>query len=80
MISLTDTTTAAWADPSPPTNYLEALGFTYNNSFKRGLNDPPEITISPGSFTWTEGQLADIMALLRSEPTGSSGGFAWLPA
>ncbi|WP_373205392.1 ABC transporter substrate-binding protein, partial [Mycobacterium marinum] len=80
VISLTDTTTAAWAAPSPPTNYLEALGFTYNNSFKRGLNDPPEITISPGSFTWTEAQLADVMVLLRSDKAAGSGGFAGLPA
>ncbi|MFV1501333.1 serine/threonine-protein kinase [Mycobacterium kansasii] len=80
VITLSDTATTAPMRPSPPTSYLDGLGFTYNTHFQRGPNDPPETALDRDSYSWTAAEMTQVMILIRTDRAAGSGGFAGLPA
>lgn len=79
VINYTDTTTTAAATPSPPSSYLESIGFTYNAHYKRSPGGPPQVPFDINDVDYI-GQRSDVMLLLRTDPAASGGGYAGLPA
>ena len=78
-VNYTGTTTTAAAQVSPPTSYLQGIGFTYSTHYKRGPADPPDVPFDIGDFDYV-GQRSDILLLLRTDPGAGGGGYAGLPA
>ncbi|MEK1285031.1 ABC transporter substrate-binding protein [Mycobacterium ulcerans] len=67
VVNLSDTTTTVATKVSPPTAYLEGLGFAYNVYFKRGPNDPPEVEVDEDSFDWGRAKMTDVMIVIRTD-------------
>lgn len=80
VVSLSDTTTTVATKVSPPTAYLEGLGFAYNVYFKRGPNDPPEVEVDEDSFDWGRAKMTDVMIVIRTDRAAGGGGFGGLPS
>ncbi|WP_101953288.1 serine/threonine-protein kinase [Mycobacterium intracellulare] len=79
VINYTGTTTTAAATPSPPSSYLESIGFTYNPHYKRSPGGPPQVPFNINDVDYI-GQRSDVMLLLRTDPAAGGGGYAGLPA
>lgn len=78
-VNYTGTTTTAAAAPSPPSSYLESIGFTYNTHYKRAPGGPPTVPFNIDDVDYIA-QRSDIMLLLRTDPGAGGGGYAGLPA
>lgn len=79
VINYTGSTTTAAATPSPPSSYLESIGFTYNQHYKRSPGGPPQVPFNINDVDYI-GQRSDVMLLLRTDPAAGGGGYAGLPA
>ncbi|BBY03885.1 serine/threonine-protein kinase [Mycobacterium seoulense] len=79
VVNYTGTTTTAAADPSPPSGYLEGVGFTYNPHYKRSPGGPAEVPFNINDADYIS-QRSDVMLLLRTDPAAGGGGYAGLPA
>lgn len=79
VVNYTGTTTTAAATPSPPSSYLESIGFTYNPHYKRSPGGPPQVPFNINDVDYI-GQRSDVMLLLRTDPGAGGGGYAGLPA
>jgi serine/threonine-protein kinase len=78
-VTYTGTATTAAAAVSPPTTYLQGIGFAYSTHYQRGPADPPDIPFNIDDFDYV-GRRTDIMLLLRTDPAAGGGGYAGLPA
>lgn len=78
-VNYTGTTTTAAATPSPPSSYLESIGFTYNTRYKRAPGGPPTVPFNINDVDYIA-QRSDVMLLLRTDPAAGGGGYAGLPA
>ncbi|EFG79762.1 kinase domain protein [Mycobacterium parascrofulaceum ATCC BAA-614] len=78
-VNYTGTTTTAAATPSPPSSYLESIGFTYNTHYKRSPGGPAQVPFNINDVDYIA-QRSDVMLLLRSDPGAGGGGYAGLPA
>lgn len=78
-VNFTGTTTTAAATPSPPSSYLEGIGFTYNTHYKRSPGGPPQVPFNIDDVDYV-GQRSDVMLMLRTDPAAGGGGYAGLPA
>ena len=79
VVNYTGTTTTAAANPSPPSSYLESIGFTYNTHYKRAPGGPPTVPFNINDVDYIA-QRSDVMLLLRTDPGAGGGGYAGLPA
>lgn len=79
VVNYTGTTTTVAATPSPPSSYLEGIGFTYNTHYKRAPGGPPTAPFNINDTDYIA-QRSDIMLLLRTDPAAAGGGYAGLPA
>lgn len=79
VINYTGATTTAAATPSPPSSYLDSIGFTYNSHYKRSPGGPPQVPFNINDVDYI-GQRSDVMLLLRTDPAAGGGGYAGLPA
>lgn len=79
VINYTGATTTAAATPSPPSSYLDSIGFTYNSHYKRSPGGPPQVPFNINDIDYI-GQRSDVMLLLRTDPAAGGGGYAGLPA
>ena len=73
------TTTTAAATPSPPSSYLQGIGFTYNTHYKRSPGGPAQVPFNINDVDYIA-QRSDVMLLLRTDPAAGGGGYAGLPA
>jgi eukaryotic-like serine/threonine-protein kinase len=78
VVNFTGTASTVAARVSPPTNYLESLGFTYNTHFKRGPDSPPEVAVTTDSLFF-HSQSTDVIVLCRTDPAAGGGGYNGLP-
>ncbi|BBZ37181.1 serine/threonine-protein kinase [Mycobacterium conspicuum] len=78
-VNYTGTSTTAAAHESPPTDYLDGIGFAYSAHYKRGPADPPDAPFDIDKFE-VAGQGTDVLLLLRTDPAAGGGGYAGLPA
>ncbi|OJZ65773.1 histidine kinase [Mycobacterium paraffinicum] len=78
VVNYTGTTTTAAAAPSPPSGYLESIGFTYNTHYKRSPGGPVEVPFDINDVDYSA--RSDVMLLLRTDPAAGGGGYAGLPA
>ncbi|BBZ15204.1 serine/threonine-protein kinase [Mycobacterium branderi] len=79
VVNYTGDTTTADATPSPPSSYLQGIGFTYSTHFKRSPGGPPAVPFNINDVDYAV-QRTDIMLLLRTDPAAGGGGYAGLPA
>lgn len=79
VVNYTGSTTTAAATPSPPSTYLEGIGFSYNTHYKRSPGGPPAVPFDINDIDYI-GQRSDVMLLLRTDPGAGGGGYAGLPA
>lgn len=79
VVNYTGTATTAAASPSPPSGYLESIGFTYNSYFKRSPGGPAQVPFDINDTDYLS-QRSDVMLLLRTDPAAGGGGYAGLPA
>lgn len=79
VVNYTGNTTTAAATPSPPSSYLESIGFTYNTHYKRSPGGPPTVPFNINDVDYIA-QRSDVMLLLRTDPAAGGGGYAGLPA
>ncbi len=79
MVNYTGTATTAAAVPSPPSSYLESIGFTYNTHYKRSPGGPAQVPFDINDVDYAA-QRSDVMLLLRTDPAAGGGGYAGLPA
>ncbi|OBH85145.1 serine/threonine-protein kinase [Mycobacterium scrofulaceum] len=79
VVNYTGTATTAAAAPSPPSGYLESIGFTYNSYFKRSPGGPAQVPFDINDTDYLS-QRSDVMLLLRTDPAAGGGGYAGLPA
>jgi hypothetical protein len=78
VVNFSGTATTAAGRVSPPTGYLESLGFSYNAYYKRGPTDPPEVALdNPSAFS--HARSTDVMVLCRTDPAAGGGGYNGLP-
>lgn len=79
VVDISDSAVTVAQRVSPPTNYVEGLGFTYNQHYRRaGPGDPPAVPLNVDtSFFWVEN--TDVMVLLRTDSAAGGGGYAGLP-
>ncbi|MEE6177291.1 serine/threonine-protein kinase [Mycobacterium sp. 050134] len=80
VVDISDSAVTVAQRVSPPTNYVEGLGFTYNQHYRRAApGDPPAVPLNVDtSFFWVEN--TDVMVLLRTDSAAGGGGYAGLPA
>ncbi len=78
-VNYTGTTTTAAATPSPPSSYLESIGFTYNTHYRRSPGGPAQVSFNIDDVDYSA-QRSDVMLLLRTDPAAGGGGYAGLPA
>jgi eukaryotic-like serine/threonine-protein kinase len=79
VVNFAGTATTAAVRVSPPTSYLEGLGFTDNAGYKRSPTDPPEATLSnPGALS--RALSTAVVLLCRTDPAAGGGGYNGLPA
>ena len=78
VVNFTGTASTVAARVSPPTNYLEGLGFTYNTHFKRSPDGPLETPITTDSVFFHT-QSTDVIVLCRTDPAAGGGGYNGLP-
>ena len=78
VVNFSGTATTAAANMSPPTRYLENLGFTYNTHYQRRATDPPEVPLDTPSALG-QAQSTDVMLLCRTDPAAGGGGYNGLP-
>ncbi|WP_374023293.1 serine/threonine-protein kinase [Mycobacterium sp. HNNTM2301] len=78
VVNYTGTATTAAATPSPPSGYLESIGFTYNTHYKRSPGGPAEVPFDINEVDYSA--RSDVMLLLRTDPAAGGGGYAGLPA
>jgi eukaryotic-like serine/threonine-protein kinase len=78
-VNYTGTTTTTAARISPPTSYLDGIGFMYNRHYQRKPSDPPDIPFAITDFD-TVGHRSDVLLLLRTDPAAGGGGYSGLPA
>lgn len=79
VVNYTGTTTTVAVTPSPPSSYLESIGFTYNTYYKRAPGGPPTAPFNINDTDYIA-QRSDVMLLLRTDPGAAGGGYAGLPA
>lgn len=79
VVNYPGTTPTAAATPSPPSIYLEGIGFIYNSHYKRSPGGPPQVPFNINDVDYI-GQRSDVMLLLRTDPGAGGGGYAGLPA
>lgn len=79
VVDYTGTGTTAAAAPSPPSSYLESIGFSYNTHYKRSPGGPPQVPFDINDVDYAA-QRSDVMLLLRTDPGAGGGGYAGLPA
>ncbi|OBI29628.1 histidine kinase [Mycobacterium sp. E1386] len=79
VVNYTGTATTAAATPSPPSGYLESIGFTYNTQYKRSPGGPAQVPFDINDVAYAA-QRSDVMLLLRTDPAAGGGGYAGLPA
>jgi eukaryotic-like serine/threonine-protein kinase len=78
VVNFSGTATTAAARVSPPTSYLEGLGFTYNADYKRATTDPPDAPLgSPGGLSLALSTA--VVVLCRTDPAAGGGGYNGLP-
>ncbi|OBG66739.1 MULTISPECIES: serine/threonine-protein kinase [unclassified Mycobacterium] len=79
VVNYTGTATTAAVTPSPPSGYLESIGFTYNAYYKRSPGGPAQVPFDINDTDYLS-QRSDVMLLLRTDPAAGGGGYAGLPA
>ncbi|WP_207547247.1 ABC transporter substrate-binding protein, partial [Mycobacterium talmoniae] len=79
VINYTGNETTVAVRESPPTGYLQGLGFTYNSAFERTPGGPADIVVQRRSQTEYDAFKTDVVIVCRSDPAAGSGGFAGLP-
>ncbi|OBH11211.1 serine/threonine-protein kinase [Mycobacterium sp. E1747] len=78
VVNYTGAATTAAATPSPPSGYLESIGFTYNTYYKRTPGGPAQVPFNINDADYIA-QRNDVMLLLRTDPGAGGGGYGGLP-
>lgn len=80
VVFFSDTGATVAARASPPTTYLEGIGFVYNTKFERDVNDPPKVPVDLNSSSALKVTSTDVVIVARTDKAAGRGGYNGLPS